>query len=88
MPTVALVAGMAILFYYDDHDPPHFHARGADFLARVLISDGAIMDISGRMTARESRIIRRWAAKHRKALMENWTLARRDRPLLKIESEL
>jgi hypothetical protein len=86
MPTVAFVAGMVILFYYDDHDPPQFHVRGADFLARVLISDGSILDIFGRMTSRESRILRQWAARHRKALTENWALARRDKPLLKIES--
>jgi len=53
MPTVAIVAGIAIVFYYDDHEPPHFHARGADFIARILIADGTVLDATGRISARE-----------------------------------
>ena len=29
MPTVAVVAGIAIVMYYNDHLPPHFHAKQA-----------------------------------------------------------
>jgi hypothetical protein len=44
MPTVAIVEGMAVRFYYDDHDPAHFHAHGPNFAARVLIADGSLLD--------------------------------------------
>jgi len=27
MPTVAWFYGIAIAMYYNDHNPPHFHAR-------------------------------------------------------------
>jgi hypothetical protein len=39
MPTVAVIFGMAILFYYEDHDPPHFHIRAPNFRARIDLGD-------------------------------------------------
>jgi hypothetical protein len=37
MPTISFFYGIAIQMFFDDHNPPHFHARygtarcGADF---------------------------------------------------------
>jgi hypothetical protein len=64
MPTVAWVYGMAIVFYCDDHEPPHFHVRAADFVARILILDGSLIDSDGRITARETRALRSWCLRH------------------------
>jgi len=33
---------MAVVFYYEDHEPPQFHVCAADFAARILIRDEAI----------------------------------------------
>jgi len=78
---------MAIVFYYEDHEPPHFHVRAADFTARILIGDGSLIDANGRVTARDMRALRAWCLRHRMALMENWERARRAQPLKKVESE-
>jgi hypothetical protein len=31
--TVAIIDGVRIEFYFDEHPPPHFHARYAEFIA-------------------------------------------------------
>jgi hypothetical protein len=40
MPTIAIVDGILILLYFNDHAPAHFHAQGADFHAQIRIEDG------------------------------------------------
>ena len=42
MPTIAYFYGIAIQMYFNDHNPPHFHARYGRARALVRISDGAI----------------------------------------------
>jgi hypothetical protein len=78
---------MAIVFYYEDHEPPHFHVRAADFSARVLILNGSLLDSSGRATVSDIRALREWCLRHRAPLMENWDRARRAQPLKKVKSE-
>lgn len=85
MPTLAMVAGMAILIYYDDHDPPHFHVRAANFRAKVAISDLSVIEVVGRMRPSEIRTIQAWARSHQKALRDNWRRAKRLESVFKIE---
>src|SRR5947209_15668108 len=37
MPTISRFIGIVIAMYFDDHGPPHFHARHADGAAKVRI---------------------------------------------------
>jgi uncharacterized protein DUF4160 len=60
MPTVAIVRGILILFYSNDHDPPHFHADGGDFTARIAISDGSVMDCTGKISPRTRKLLAAW----------------------------
>jgi hypothetical protein len=85
MPTLATVAGMAILIYYADHDPPHFHVRAANFRAKVAIADFSVIEVIGRMRASEIGAIRTWARSHQSALRYNWERAARLEPVRKIE---
>jgi hypothetical protein len=84
MPTVAIVDGILILFYWNDHDPPHFHADGAGFRARIAIEDAAMIDVVGRLSSATRRRLIEWTQAHRPALAENWDLARRGQPLKRI----
>ena len=43
MPTIAYFYGIMIQMFYDDHQPPHFHARYGDAKALVRLSDGEII---------------------------------------------
>jgi hypothetical protein len=38
MPVVAIVDGMLILLFFNDHDPPHFHVEYGEHRARVSIA--------------------------------------------------
>jgi hypothetical protein len=35
MPTISRFFGIAIRMYYDDHDPPHFHAYYGEESAKI-----------------------------------------------------
>jgi Domain of unknown function (DUF4160) len=48
MPTIAIVDGILILLYFNDHMAAHFHAQGADFHARIRIETGEVIESSGR----------------------------------------
>jgi hypothetical protein len=37
MPTVAVIDGIKIEFYFDGHPPPHFHAKYAEYRAVIRI---------------------------------------------------
>jgi hypothetical protein len=60
MPTVAWFYGILIQMNYDDHAPPHFHARYGGARALVRLSDGAI--IAGELppTRRDSSVSGLW----------------------------
>jgi hypothetical protein len=49
MPTIAIVDGILILLYFNDHVPAHFRAQGADFHARIRIEDGEVVESDGRI---------------------------------------
>jgi hypothetical protein len=84
MPTIAYVDGIAIILFWNDHDPPHFHAEGAGFKARLLIGDGSLIDAKGTIRPAELRSLRVWTAHHRDELLENWYRVRAGKLPLKI----
>ena len=43
MPVVAIVDGVKIEFYQDEHPPPHFHARYAEFVAQIEIRTNKVL---------------------------------------------
>lgn len=59
MPTVALFYGIAIRMYYNDHDPPHFHAAYGRARVVVRISDGQI--VRGAFPPVATRMVSGWA---------------------------
>jgi hypothetical protein len=79
MPTIAIVDGVLILLYFNDHAPAHFHAQGADFHARIRFEDGEIIDLDGRISTRQRRRLREWTLAHRQELVENWNEMRAGR---------
>ena len=43
MPVVAMVDGVKIEFYPDEHPPPHFHARYAEHVAQTEIRTAKVL---------------------------------------------
>ena len=82
MPTIAYFLGITVLMYFNDHPPPHFHVRYQGFRARVLISNGEVVD--GRLPPTAARLVKEWTALRRDALLRNWEAARSDGELERI----
>jgi hypothetical protein len=83
MPTISRFFGISITMFYDDHDPPHFHARHASGDAKVRID--ALEVIDGTLGRRQRRQVLAWAALHRIELLANWQRARAGETLHPIE---
>ncbi len=43
MPRISQFYGIIITMYYNDHVPPHFHARYAEYLGEYAIDTGALL---------------------------------------------
>lgn len=83
MPSVSEFYGITVYFYFNDHPPPHFHAKYAEHEARFRIDTLEIYE--GELPRRVRSLVVEWASMHRKELMENWDLARDGEDLKKIE---
>ncbi len=44
MPTVAIVEGVTIQFFFSDHPPPHFHARFAEHQALIALNSWDVLE--------------------------------------------
>jgi hypothetical protein len=44
--------------YYNDHSPPHFHAKYVDKQASIRINDGHVID--GNLGARALLLVEEW----------------------------
>lgn len=76
MPEICRFFGIAIRMYYDDHNPPHFHAIYADAEAEIGIDPLALLE--GKFPRRALGLAMEWAAAHQQELLENWELLRSD----------
>ncbi len=83
MPAISIFFGIVIRMFYNDHDPPHFHAeyqgeRGSfDFRGNLM---------AGELGSRVAlRLIREWAELHAPELEDDWRRAGEALPLNYIE---
>jgi hypothetical protein len=82
MPEISRFFGIVIRVFYNDHDPPHFHAEYAS--SRAIIGVGDLVVLGGSLPPRALGLVMEWASRHRSELLEDWDLARRLAPLKKI----
>ena len=66
MPTIAVVDGIRIEMYWNDHPPPHFHARLGDRVAKASIATATVID--GALPPAATRRIMEWTASNRDSL--------------------
>ena len=82
MPEISRFLGIVIKMFFDDHNPPHFHAEYS--------SDTALIDIrnlfvfSGRLSPRVMGLVIEWATLHQQELLADWERARAQQTLEKI----
>ncbi len=83
MPSISRFHGIVISMFFDDHSPPHFHARAAGREAKVRIDNHEV--IESKLTRRQLAMVSAWAGLHQRELEENWRRARNSETLTQIE---
>ena len=69
--------------FFNDHPPPHFHARYGEFEATIMIDTSEI--IEGELPIRALNLVREWAMIHQEELREDWALCRANAVPAKIQ---
>ena len=83
MPVISRFYGIVILMFFQDHHPPHFHAKYEGQIAVFSIKGCRLL--AGKLSPRAMRLVKVWAKLHEKELMEDWDLAQKDGNLKMIE---
>lgn len=83
MPEVSRFFGIVIRMFYDEHNPPHFHAQYGEFNTVIRINDYAVLE--GYLPPRALGLVTEWANMYKDELVKNWELARNNKEPLKIK---
>jgi hypothetical protein len=67
MPEISRFYGIIIAMFYDDHNPPHFHARYGK--ASVAIGIDSLRVLEGGILHRALGLTMEWASQHQKKLL-------------------
>jgi len=82
MPEISLFYGIRITMYFDDHNPPHFHAEYAGYKALINIDEANVL--KGFLPSKQLKLVLAWCEFHKDELMQNWELAKDGKPINKI----
>ena len=74
MPEVSRFLGVVIGMFFNDHNPPHFHATYGEHEAAVSIRDGLVL--WGSLPRRALGHVQEWRQAHLGELEDNWERAR------------
>ena len=69
MPEISRFFGIIIRMFFDDHNPPHFHAEFQEHKALIDIQNACLMD---GYLPKQLKQVQLWASLHREELMENF----------------
>jgi hypothetical protein len=83
VPEISRFLGIIVSMYFNDHPPPHFHARYAGH--KALIDIETLTLLRGSLPPRVHGLVVEWALQHRQELRDNWNRARRQVDLVSID---
>jgi hypothetical protein len=70
MPTIALFDGLKIEMYFDDHLPPHVHAKYAENEILVTIREAAVY--AGYLPRKQLKQVQQYVSDNQEKLLERW----------------
>lgn len=83
MPELSRFYGIVIKMYFNDHNPPHFHAEyGRD---EMVVDVNTLAAIGGRLPPRATGLVIEWAAQHQMELRKAWEKAYNLEPFDRID---
>ena len=83
MPEISRFFGIVIKMFFNEHNPPHFHAFYGEH--EVLIDINRLAVFAGSFPPRALGLLIEWATLHQAELLEDWMRARAKQPLEKIQ---
>lgn len=78
MPEISRFLGIIIRMFFNEHNPPHFHAYYNEFQAEIDIN--TLEFLAGDLPKRVRNLVVEWALEHRSELLLDWELMRNDSP--------
>jgi len=83
MPEISRFFGIIIRMFYDEHNPPHFHA---EFQGKKSVFDFQGNVLNGSLGSKTAvKLVREWIDHHTDELMADWELARSSKEMMPIE---
>ena len=83
MPEISRFLGIVVKMFWNEHNPPHFHAEYNEFKASIDINSLEISE--GSLPTKQAKMVLGWSALHQEALLANWKLAENGETLFKIK---
>ncbi|MDT3738237.1 MAG: DUF4160 domain-containing protein [Candidatus Kapabacteria bacterium] len=81
MPEISRFLGIVVYMLYNDHTPPHFHAKYGEYKISVEIETGIV---EGKFPRRALNAVLEWYIKYKDELIDDWKLAMNHDSLNKI----
>ena len=70
MPTIFIIDSIKILVYFDDHNPPHFHAVYDDHEELIIIA--SLETLKGSLPPSRKRKVIDWARENMNFIVRKW----------------
>ena len=82
MPEISRFYGIVIKMFFNEHNPPHFHAEYQGYKVSISIEGGIV---EGKMPKNALKLIFEWLEFHRQELLDNWETVQKTGEYKKIE---
>ena len=70
MPEISRFEGIIITMYFNEHNPPHFHATYNGVETQFDLNEGAF--IKGALPSKQARLVLAWYELHKEELLDIW----------------
>ena len=70
MPEISRFLGIKIFMYFNERNPPHFHAEYNNYRASIDIKTLGVID--GKLPSKVLGLVVEWAEDHQEELLQNW----------------
>ncbi len=70
MPEISRFLGIIVYMYFNEHNPPHFHAEYNEYKASINIETLGVMN--GKLPPKVLSLVVEWAMEHQDELRANW----------------
>ena len=83
MPIIARFFGILVKMFFNEHNPPHFHAFDGEFEGLIDIERNEL--IGGSLAPRVLGLVTEWTEIHKVELLNNWYRAMNQERLYPID---